>query len=271
MMLATNKEVLPEQIALIKKTVAKDATDDELSLFLYDCKRQNVHPLDKLVHFTKRGGRYTPITSIDFMRMRAGATGEYAGCDDAVFEGVSGGAGFKCTMTAYRMVGGMRCAWTASARWQEYFPGDAGGHMWRKMPHVMLSKVTESLLLRKIFADVLHGLYTHEEMAQSEKPAKVAPTSLREKLGINTMPEEAEEVNAPELPEIEPAQIQLEVIEQPAPAAITIWPVGKHKGKPIAEVPTAYLEWGGNNLTTATLRLAAITELLQRKEANGDV
>ena len=28
-------------------------------------EQQGVHPLDKLIHFTKRGGRYTPITSID--------------------------------------------------------------------------------------------------------------------------------------------------------------------------------------------------------------
>lgn len=265
MMLATNKAVLPEQLSLIKKTVAKDSTDDELSLFLYDCQRQGVHPLDKLIHFTKRGGRYTPITSIDFLRMQAGKTGEYAGADDGIFSGTSGAAGFACAMTVYRLVGGVRCAWTATARWQEYYPGDAAGSMWRKMPHVMLSKVAESLVLRKAFADVLHGLYTHEEMAQAEKTEKVAPTSLREKLGITVLPEEVEApVAEPIKTMYDVPQVELVVVERPEPP-MTVWPVGKHKGVPIGDVPSSYLEWGVNNLSTATLRLAAINELLQRK------
>ncbi len=78
--------VTSDQMELIKKTIAKDATPDELKLFLYDCQRQGVHPLDKLLIFTKRGGKYTPITSIDFMRTRAADTGEMAGSDDAVFD-----------------------------------------------------------------------------------------------------------------------------------------------------------------------------------------
>jgi hypothetical protein len=78
--------VTAEQVELIKRTVASGATADELKLYLYDCARQGVHPLDKLIHFTKRGGKYTPITSIDFMRTRAADTGEYAGSDDATFD-----------------------------------------------------------------------------------------------------------------------------------------------------------------------------------------
>jgi phage recombination protein Bet len=264
-MVPTTQAISSEQLSLIKKTVAKDSTDDELSLFLYDCQRQGVHPLDKLIHFTKRGGRYTPITSIDFLRMQAGKTGEYAGADDGVFSGTPGAGGFACTMTVYRLVGGVRCAWTATARWQEYYPGDAAGSMWRKMPHVMLGKVSESLVLRKAFADVLHGLYTHEEMAQAEKKEPVAPISLREKLGITVLPEE---VDAPvgETPKTMYAvpQVELQVVERPEPP-LTVWPVGKHKGLPVSDVPSSYLEWGVNNLHTATLRLAAINELLQRK------
>ena len=42
--------VLPAQLALIKKTVAAGATADELELYLYDCQRQGVHPLDRLIH-----------------------------------------------------------------------------------------------------------------------------------------------------------------------------------------------------------------------------
>ena len=81
------KELDAEQIALVKRTVAVGATDDELALFFFDCHRRGVHPLDKLIYFTKRKGKYTPITSIDFLRTRAHDTGKCACITDAQFSG----------------------------------------------------------------------------------------------------------------------------------------------------------------------------------------
>ncbi len=173
-----------EQHALVRDTIAKDASPAELKLFLYDCQRQGVHPLDRLIHFTKRGGRYVPITSIDFLRRQAGSTGAYAGADDGEFAGEPGKPGCSCKVTVYRLVQGVRCAWSATARWEEYYPGEAQGQMWRKMPHVMLAKVAEALALRKAFADVLHGLYTREEMDQAEEKPVKDLRPLKEKLGI---------------------------------------------------------------------------------------
>jgi phage recombination protein Bet len=159
--------VTADQVALIKTTIAKDATDTELQLFFYDCQRQGVHPLDRLIHFTKRGGKYTPITSIDFMRQRAAQTGECAGIDDAVVTGDPKTPGFQATVTVYRLVQGQRCAFTATARWSEYKP-DANDFMWAKMPHVMLGKCAEALALRKGFPQQLAGLYATEELDQAE-------------------------------------------------------------------------------------------------------
>ena len=251
--------VLPTQLALIKKTVAAGATADELELYLYDCQRQGVHPLDKLIHFTKRGGKYVPITSIDFLRMQAAKTCEYAGADDALFTGEPGKPGFAASMTVYRMVASFRCAWTATARWEEYFPGEQQGHMWRKMPHVMLSKVAESLVLRKAFADRLHGLYTHEEMAQAQKAAP-DNRSLKEKLGMMV---EAE-------PEAEPEAIPdetVEVLEAPSVEAVNgteVWTIGKHKGVALADMPHNYLEWAKANITSEVLKGYATAELQRR-------
>lgn len=252
--------VLPTQLALIKKTVAAGATADELELYLYDCQRQGVHPLDKLIHFTKRGGKYVPITSIDFLRMQAAKTCEYAGADDALFTGEPGKPGFAASMTVYRMVAAFRCAWTATARWEEYFPGETQGHMWRKMPHVMLSKVAESLVLRKAFADRLHGLYTHEEMAQAQKSAP-DHRSLKEKLGITA---EVEAVEGE--PEGEPEAI-VEVMEAPSVEAVNgteVWTIGHHKGVPLAKLPHHYLEWAKANITSEVLRGYATAELQRR-------
>lgn len=160
--------VTADQLDLIKKTVAAGATADELKLYLYDCARQGVHPLDKLIHFTKRNGKYTPITSIDFMRIRAADTGEYAGSDDAEFfiRPETPTIPERATVTVWRLVQGQRCSFTATARWAEYKP-DANDFMWKKMPHTMLAKCAEALALRKGFPKQLAGLYAKEEMDQA--------------------------------------------------------------------------------------------------------
>jgi phage recombination protein Bet len=159
-----------EQLALIKRTIAKDATDDELALFIHDCARQGVHPLDKLIHFTKRKGKYTPITSIDFFRIRAGDSGECLGSDDAIFTGTPLTASFEARVTVYRLVQGQRGAFSATARWAEYKPDE--DFIWKKMPHVMLAKCAEALALRKAFPKQLHGLYVTEEMEQADNAPK---------------------------------------------------------------------------------------------------
>jgi phage recombination protein Bet len=157
--------VTTDQVALIKRTIAKDATDDELALFIHDCARQGVHPLDKLIHFTKRNGKYTPITSIDFLRIRAGDSGECVGSDDAIFTGTPMTASFEARVTVYRLVHGHQGAFSATARWSEYKPDQ--DFMWKKMPHVMLAKCAEALALRKAFPKQLAGLYVKEEMEQA--------------------------------------------------------------------------------------------------------
>jgi len=167
--------VTPDQLALIRNLIAKDATPDELKLYLFDCERQGVHPLDKLIHFTKRSGKYTPITSIDFMRIRAAATGECAGIDDAVFTGTPKTDDFAATVTVYRLVQGQRYAFTATARWSEYKP-PSNDFMWQRMPHTMLGKCAEALALRKAFSQPLAGLYAKEELDQAiDHSAELTP------------------------------------------------------------------------------------------------
>jgi len=164
--------ITPDQRKLIQTTIAPGATQDELALFLYDNQRRGVHPLDKMIHFTKRGGKYVPVTSIDFMRSRASATGQYAGSDDAVFDDDSNPT--RATITVYRLVGGVRCPFTSTARMSEYRPASGQDHMWRKMPCTMLGKCAEALSLRKAFPQELDKLYTREEMDQAgEEPVVV--------------------------------------------------------------------------------------------------
>ena len=170
-------QITADQMALITKTVAKDATPDELKLYLYDCARQGVHPLDRLIHFTKRSGKYTPVTSIDFMRIQAANTGECLGISDPVFDHEllpscapdHSKPPRSATVTVKRLVQGQAAEFTATARWSEYRPDQA--FMWQKMPHTMLGKCAEALALRKGFPKQLAGLYAREEMDQAQDAA----------------------------------------------------------------------------------------------------
>ena len=168
--------VTPDQLDLVRRTVAAGATEAELKLYLYDCQRQGVHPLDRLLHFTKRGGKYTPVTSIDLMRIRAAETNEYAGSADAVFDDDEQPK--RAMVTVYRLVQGQSCAFSATARWKEYCPPSGQDHMWRKMPATMLAKCAEALALRKGFPRQLAGLYAREELDQANgtgKPESFSP------------------------------------------------------------------------------------------------
>lgn len=132
------------QIDLIKRTIAKDATDDELELFLYTARRLGLDPLARQLHFVKRQDKMTIQTGIDGYRLIAERTGSYAGNDDPVFAGgIELDGQFvpeKATVTVWKIVNGQRCPFVATARWVEYYPGDKLGWMWRKMPHLMLAK-----------------------------------------------------------------------------------------------------------------------------------
>lgn len=160
--------VTTDQLQLIKTTVALGATNEELQLFLYDCQRQGVHPLDRLLHFTKRSGKYVSVTSIDLMRSRAADSGAYGGNDDAEFSGDTFSEDFCAKVTVYRIVAGTRCAFSATARWSEYKPV-TGDSMWMRMPHTMLGKCAEALALRKAFPRQTAGLYEKAELEQVDR------------------------------------------------------------------------------------------------------
>jgi hypothetical protein len=162
-----------DQIELLKQTVCKNATNDEFKLFCYAVHRSGLDPFMKQIHAVKRWnaklGRdeMTVQVGIDGYRLIADRTGLYAGNDEAIFDREPKPT--KATVTVYKIVQGQRCAFTATARWSEYYPGDKQGFMWNKMPCVMLGKVAETLALRKAFPAELSGLYTQEEMDQADK------------------------------------------------------------------------------------------------------
>jgi phage recombination protein Bet len=170
-----------EKIDLIKRTVAKGVTDDELSLFLHQAQRAGLDPLAKQIHAvtrwdTKAQRQVMSIqVAIDGYRLIADRTGLYAGSDDYLFnEGLTqyqhlqtGEPPVTATVTVYKIVAGHRVPFTATAAWDAYYPGPKQGFMWGKMPHLMLGKCAEALALRKAFPAELSGMYVREEMEQA--------------------------------------------------------------------------------------------------------
>ena len=171
-----------EKIKLIKSTVAMGATDDELQLFLYTCERTGLDPLTRQIHFVKRGGKMTIQTGIDGYRAIADRSETLAGIDDPVYDTEKQQHPNKATVTVYRIIGGERVPFSASARWKEYVPDGKIAFMWKKMPYLMLGKCAEALALRKAFPNQLSGIYTSEEMAQADSPkVETAPNLVADK------------------------------------------------------------------------------------------
>lgn len=156
-----------EQVELIRRTLCKDASNDELQLFLNQCERTGLDPFSRQIHATKRNGKLVIQTGIDGYRLIADRTGKYAGSDDPAYDTEDATAPRKATVTVWKLVGGMRVPFTRSARWKEYYPGKQLGFMWDKMPFHMLGKCAEALALRAAFPQELSGLYTDEEMDQA--------------------------------------------------------------------------------------------------------
>jgi phage recombination protein Bet len=170
-------ERLEQERELIRSQIAPGCPDQELSYFIKQCVRLGLDPVMRQAYFIKRwsqgGDKWTFQVSIDGFRAVADRTGVYAGSDDASFEyhDETLSQPHAAHVTVWKMVQGVRCPFSASARWAEYFPGEKQGRMWQKMPHVMLAKVAEALALRKAFPAQLSGVYAPEEMDQASRDA----------------------------------------------------------------------------------------------------
>jgi phage recombination protein Bet len=214
-----------QQLQMITDTIMKGATAEEVSFFAEVCKRAKLDPFRKQIHAVNRWDNqlqrkvWSYQTGIDGYRAIAHRTGVCAGIEEPKFLPADESTPHptKATATVWKIVGGQRVPFTASARWDEYVQTTKDGKpnsMWSKMAYGQLGKCAEALALRKAFPEELGGIYTDVEMEQADSQQDrqpQAPTGSRFDLESRPFEKPAEQPASPAVV----TTVEAEVVNDP--------------------------------------------------------
>jgi phage recombination protein Bet len=178
------------KMELIKRTIFREATDDELQLFKYVCEKRQLDPFAKQIYARKQRQKIWNkatrqeewveqvlfITGIDGFRVIAERSRKYCGQLGPFFT-ADGKEWLDCWIQATppkaAKVGILRLDFKepiwAMARFDAYCPRNERGEaiaIWKTMPEGQIAKCAEALALRRAFPEDLSGLYTSDEMQQ---------------------------------------------------------------------------------------------------------
>lgn len=183
-----------QQIELIKRTVAKGATNDELAMFLHLASAYNLDPFKKEIWFIKRAKK-RPDGTYDYnnadtiiMTSRDG----YLKCakQDPGFDGLQGfvvreGDTFEIDAENFRVThkfgtkrGKILGAWAAAYHkerkpcicfvdFEEYYKANSKSNVWQTYPSAMILKVAEVFVLKRQFD--ISGLVSQEELSELDQ------------------------------------------------------------------------------------------------------
>lgn len=151
----------PEYVGLIKNTIAKEATDDELQMFLAVCHNAKLNPMNKEIYFWKQQGKVIIHTGIQGLRIAAERTGRYAPGKPVKREYDDNGKIVSSTAYVQKLVAGTWFEVEETALWSEWsrdtqqWKGQYGKHQ--------LDITAERHALRKAFPQ-LAGIDSSETM-----------------------------------------------------------------------------------------------------------
>jgi len=168
-----------EQIELIKRTVAKGASDDELKLFLHLASRYDLDPFTRQIWFIKYGDDAHIFTGRDGFLHIAHRSGAFNGMNttlreepvpfeikffnkrDKRWEALKKPSQFVAVCTVFRK--DMKQPFKCEVWESEYSTGQG---LWPTKRRVMIQKVAEASTLRRAFD--ISGLYLPEEVSENE-------------------------------------------------------------------------------------------------------
>lgn len=174
-----------EQLELVKRTICRpkdrEATNDELALFRFQCERTGLDPFSRQIYaiFRKSNGREQMgiQVGIDGLRLIAERTGRYAGQEGPFWCNDSGvwsdtwlysDPPVAAKVIVRKVTSGQLVETAAVAHYGEYVPtyNNKPTGLWPSKPALMLGKCAEALALRKAFPAETSGLYVPEEQEQ---------------------------------------------------------------------------------------------------------
>lgn len=193
-------EFSTQQVAALKQLGVDQATDGDLSVFFHQAKQTGLDPFAKQIYMIGRnaklddgswGKKYTIQTGIDGYRLIARRAAkkerESLGYGDTLWCGEDGqwrDVWLARTNPSAAKVTVVRDGqpFAAVALWTEYVQTTRDGKpntMWSKMGANQLAKCAEALALRKAYPQDLSGIYTSEEMGQTENVDQVSLPAQR--------------------------------------------------------------------------------------------
>ena len=160
-----------DQLELIKRTFAKDTTDDEFALFVETAKRMGLSPFARQIFAVVRHTKHGPVmsiqVSIDGLRLAADRSGCYAPGRPTEYERDEDKL-ISATAYVKKLVGGSWHEIGETSYLTEY--AGSSNTLWQTMPRTMLAKTAEARALRRAFPAELSGAYADAEMDQAESP-----------------------------------------------------------------------------------------------------